>query len=128
MSTEVLERTALYLDNLGLLSGYSPRYHRWHDDDLNQNTPVAVFRHTGDGNSDTFKQEYDVTITLLAASISNTVAVGDAATAIVKAFRGTGTVAGVIKFEMLGNQQGPFYLENDRPLYQINVRVFTEDQ
>lgn len=128
MSTEVLERTASYLDGLGLLSGYSPRYHRWHDDDLTQNTPVAVFRHTGDGASDTFKQEYDVTITMLAKDITKTEDVGDATKAIVQALRGTGTVTGVIKFEMLGNQQGPFYLENDRPLYQVNVRVFTEDQ
>lgn len=128
MSYDIVERTGQFLTDNNLTTGYGLRYHRWYDDDVNGNTPICLIRVTGAGQSDTFKQEYDVTITLLASDATKVEALGDDMQAIVQAMRGTTTVTGVIKFEMLGNQQGPFYLENDRPLYQINVRVFTVDQ
>lgn len=128
MIFQVVERTKQFLDDLGLIDEYQARFHRWYDDDVNGNTAIVLFRKTGDGVSDVFKQEYDVTITLLASDATKIIDVGNDAQAIVQAIRGTGSTSGVVKFQMLGNQQGPFYLENDRPLYQINVRVFTVDQ
>lgn len=128
MSNAILERTRDFLVATGLIDSYQHRFHRWIDADIEQNTPVVVFRKTGDGPSDVFKQESDVTITILEDSPTKVQALGVTVQDIVRKFRSSDTIAGVIKFELLSSQQGPFYLENERPLYQINVRVFTEDQ
>lgn len=127
MSNTVLRRARDFLLNAGLISGYAQRFHRWLDADLSQNTAVIVFRKVGEGDSDVFKQEHDLSITVMAAKASDIEQLGDDVSSIVREFRTGNSISGVIKFELLGTN-GPFYTENERPLFTIDVRVFTEDQ
>jgi len=145
MSLQVLQRAALAVSEitginnwyefyLAPLTGALPessaeiKFFRATDAEQNGNIPFILFRVSGSGESNCLVQSITVTITVVGAKDS--VLASDAtAQAIARAFRVPGTaVDGVIRFETSGTVSGPSYMQNGRPVFSIDVVVFTEDQ
>ena len=127
MSLEILERVRDHIADAGLDVGYQQRFFRWTDQDAEGNTPLIVFRIAGDGESNILLQQTDAMVMLL-ENPSGAVSGDNNMAQILRLFREDGTQPGVIRFEPIGTKMGPFYLENGRPWWMLNVRVFTEDQ
>lgn len=127
MSLSLLESVRDHIQDAGLLTGYDVRFFRWTDQDAEGNSPLIMFRIGGSGDSNVVVQQTDVAVVLLENPTS--VVTGDARMAdILRLFRTTPTRAGIIRFLPLGTKLGPFYLENGRPVWELTIRVFTEDQ
>ena len=127
MSATLLTRVKNLLDGEGLLTGYEVRYFRWTDADADGNTPFILFRQSGSGPSDVLLQETRVNITLVATP-TTVVAADTRAQEILRLLRQDDTVTGVTRFDPQGTVRGPMYLENGRPVFDISVRCYTEDQ
>lgn len=131
MSRQLLKRVADDLSGRGFLVGYEIKYYRWEDSDVEGNTPFVLFRQEGTGGgggtSDVHLQQTDITIRLVDNSAGATAA-DDAMNTILRHFRLSSVPAGVIKYQPITNVVGPMYLENGRPMFELVVRVFTEDQ
>jgi hypothetical protein len=128
MSLALLERVSGAITAAGLHTGYAIKYFRWTDADVAGTAPFMLFRRPGTGgDSNTLVQAQDVMIQLVATP--TTVVAGDERMqAILKLLRQPTTQAGVVRFMPLGAVRGPLYLENGRPVWELNVRVVTEDQ
>lgn len=127
MSLSLLESVRDHILDAGLLTGYDVRFFRWTDLDADGNSPLILFRIAGSGESNVVVQQTDVAIVLLDNPTS--VVTGDnRMTDILRLFRTTPDRAGILRFLPLGTKLGPFYLENGRPLWELTIRVFTEDQ
>lgn len=127
MSATLIGRLETYLNAASLLTGYAVKYFRWLDADVNNTTPFIMLRQSGAGNSDINMQETRLTITLVATPITAI----DADTrmqSILRYLRGTVQTTGVTRFDPVGTVVGPMYLENDRPVFQLTVACYTEDQ
>lgn len=128
MSLTLLQRVHAHLDAANLLTGYSVRYFRWTDADIAGNTPFIMFRQSGSGSSDILLQDTQVSVVLV--GLPTTVVDADArAQQILRYVRGsTVQTDDAIRFDPVGTVRGPTYLENGRPVFEIVVRVYTEDQ
>lgn len=128
MSVTVLERTNDYLRSFGLLNGYQTKYFTWSDTDLNESAPFVLFRKDGPGQSDVFLQRIPMLI-ILCSTPELVLDLDSDVTNIAKQFRKTDpTINGVIKFEVTSEPIGPMYTSNGRPLYEMTVTAFVEDQ
>jgi hypothetical protein len=125
--SEILDRVRAHVDGAGLDAGYVTRYWRWLDQDLDENTPAIVYRIVSPGPTNSLLQQTDVLIMLL-ENPTTAVAGQQRMEDIRKLMRGSTAPAGAVRIEPVGIEQGPFYLENGRPWWQINVRIYTEDQ
>lgn len=125
--SEILDRVSGFVDAAGLSAGYVTRYWRWLDQDLEQNTPAIVYRIAGSAGANSLLQQTDVLI-LLIDMPEKAFAASEVMADIRKLMRGPTTPAGTVRIEPVGIEQGPMYLENGRPWWQLNVRVYTEDQ
>lgn len=127
MSQAVLDRVSAFVAAAGYETGLSVKYHRWSDKDFDNKGGFICYRRTGDGGSNVLLQQTDIDIVLVKGPRS--VQTGDDLMAsILKLFRGSTTTAGVIRFDPVGTVRGPIRLENGRPLWELTVRCFTEDQ
>lgn len=127
MSLPILQSVRDHILDAGLTAGYDVRFFRWTDQDAEGNSPLILFRIGGSGESNVVVQQTDVAIVLLDNPTG--VVTGDARmTDILKLFRTSPTRVGILRFLPLGTKLGPFYLENGRPVWELTVRVFTEDQ
>lgn len=129
MSVAVLDRVEAFLATAPtLLTGYVVRFFRWTDEDIAQSTPFIMLRQPGTGGQGSaLLQSVDVQV-MLCDTPANVVSADARAAAIMRRFRSSTTQTGVVRFDPIGEVQGPLYLENGRPFWLINVRCYTEDQ
>jgi len=133
MSAELLQRIQGHLDAEGLLAGYDTLYFRWTDEQVNGNTPFILFRAAGSAGDDNYVVQYPDVRIILVANPSGAVA-GDARMReIIRFFRAddgyriTGASGEVLSVAPIGPVIGPLYLENDRPIWELNVRCLVDD-
>lgn len=128
MSVNILDRVEQKVSDESLLTGYTVRKFRWTDEDVQGDTPIILFRVVGSGGSDEFSQSNDVRVMLLEADESKVVQGSNRIWAIMKAFRDSDYVTGVTRFDPVSTVSGPLYLDNGRPMWYFDVRVYTVDQ
>ena len=127
MSLTLLNRVRGLLDDNNLLDGYAVRYFRWTDADIAGTTPFVLFRQSGSGESNELLQNTLVSVVLVATP--TTLVTADALMqTLLRWVRVSGSDTGSIRFDPAGTVVGPSYLENGRPVFTLDVRVFTEDQ
>lgn len=123
----ILSATRDHVNDAGLLAPYEDLYFRWSDSDVGGNTPFILFRFPGsNGPSSILLQQRDVLIVLVDTK-GESERGHDRISAIERLFRQGGIQPGIRRFEVLGGLNGPLYLENDRPVWQLNIRCYTED-
>jgi hypothetical protein len=126
MSVSLLQKVSTHAATVINPADYNIKYFRWSDADMNGNTPFIVYRKAGDGSSNILLQQVDVMIQL--CQNPDSVVVGDAAMdLILRLFRGQTVQDGVIRFDPIGGVQGPMYLQNGRPIWELTIRCFTEN-
>ena len=126
MSLAILQKVKAHIEVAGLLTGFSPKYFRWTDADVKGTTPFMLFRRIG-GNSNMLLQGIDVLIQQV--GIPTGVVDGDSNMGhIIKLFRGSSVQPGIIRFDPMGEVMGPLYLENGRPVWELTIRCYAEDQ
>lgn len=126
MSAELLQRVSAHIEHL--IFGYSIRYYRWSDEDLNGTGQIALFRMAGTGGPSDYQIQYpDVSIQLLCNA--NAVAHGnDVMLSVLRFLRSDAgftseTVEGFEPFAI----SGPAYLQNGRARFELVVRCLVED-
>lgn len=132
MSAELLNRVKQHIvDGAGLLTGYTLRYYRWSDEDLNGSGNVALFRMTGtSGQTNHEAQQHDVSLFLLVGP-KDVRRADDDMRAVVQYLRseaGYTNGADVFAFHPLQSYTGPTYLQNGRALFEILIRCGVEDE
>lgn len=126
MSLVLLQKVKQHIEDAGFLAGYQAKYFRWTDADVNGTTPFMLFRRRGSGHSNKLLQGIDVLIQQV--NVPSGVTAGDANMAnIIKLFRDASVQPGVVRWDPVGEVQGPFYLENGRPVWELTVRCYVED-
>lgn len=128
MSATLLQRVKTHIvDDGGRLSGFSVRYFRWLDNDLNGAGSVALFRVTGtEGQINRHVQFPDVSLFLLADSESAKSA-DDEMLATLRYLRANPAAAGAFTMFPIGTFTGPSYLQNGRAMFEMVIRVGTTD-
>lgn len=129
MSLSLLERVSSHLSAAGLLTGYDVLYFKWTDERINQNTPFILFRMAGTSGVDNQCVQYPDVRILLVGNPTTVLEADARAYDIHRHFRTQFESAdnSVKYFEPLGQVIGPLYLENDRPVLEINVRCLVDD-
>lgn len=126
MSDVLLQRVSGHVS--ALITGYSVRYYRWTDADLNGQGGVVLFRMSGTGGAADYHVQYpDVSIQI----ICDPDKVRDADATMLSIVRFLRSVEGftstaVENFEPL-SQTGPAYLQNGRARFELVVRCMVED-
>lgn len=128
MSSTILERLKAHIiDDGSLLSGYSLRYYRWRDVDLSGSGDVVLFRMTGTfGPVNRVTQQNDVSLFLLADSDKVKQADLDML-GVLQYLRANYETTGIHNMMPLGSYEGPSYMQNGRAMFEMVVRVGTED-
>lgn len=128
MSAELLQRIKTHIvDDGGLLSGFTVKYYRWSDDDLNGTGSVALFKTSGTyGPSGHVDQWPDVSLYLL-ADPDKTKAADDAMLAVVRYLRNNYTTDDVFNIHPVGGYTGPMYLANGRAMFELVMRCGVTD-
>jgi hypothetical protein len=108
-----------------LTEGYAVRFHRWTDAEMNGTGQVVLFRLSGTGPSDFIIDAPDVLVRLLCSP--SQVETGRALMKRIQRrlfteFSGQGAFL----FLPLGAVIGPMYLQNDRAMFDLNVRVMSD--
>ena len=125
---DVMQRLRGFLDDRQLIDGLTVRYFRWTDADIEKGGDLVLFRpDSGGGESDPLLQRPAVQIALLKSP--SDVVDGDATMrAITTALRSDEQPpAGVVRFDLMGHPQGPFYFDDGRAWWRLIVRVFVQD-
>ena len=111
-----------------LLTGYTIRFYRWTDADLQGGGDVVLFRMAGTGGASDYQIQYpDVSVQMICAP--DRVRDGDAVMLSVLRFlrSDAGFTSGDVEgFEPL-SMTGPAYLENGRARFELVVRCLVED-
>ncbi len=119
----VLQSLHAHLDGGGVLAGLTPVYFRWYDEDTEASAPDTVlFRPSGGGTADELGQKPDV---IIAVATMEPHLAYDTCLAIRDYLIEHFTIPGVANFEILADVTGPFLLESQRNICELNVRVWT---
>ena len=122
----LFQRIEDFITAAGLHTGYAFKFYRFTDADTAGKNPLIVLRSDGAGPSNSLVQSTDVLLQLI--QVPTAIKAGDDRMhQLLQLFRGTTTVAGVLRFDPLGAVRGPFFLENKRPVFELSVRCITED-
>ncbi len=127
MSYQLLKSVETALRDAGIIAGYTAKFYRWTDADVKGAADFIVFRMSGtSGQRDQFMQQPDVRILVVGAAtkIKET---NEAADAIYAFFAGTDTALGVTKLEPIATVAGPYFMDNGRCVFEVNVRCFVPD-
>ena len=131
MSIQLLQRLSRHLDDGGLLTGYSVKYYRWSDQDLNGDGQVILFRMPGtEGDGAHVIQRPDIEYSILCNP--DQVAAGDQRMlAILQYLRANFDVDNefgrMFSLWPVGVYTGTTYLENNWVLFRQVIRAVTED-
>ena len=116
-----------HLDQGGLFDGWSVVFYRWYDDDTAADaSPTVLIRPDGGGTPDPYGQRPDVVIAAMGA-VNDPVTPGDLMQAVKLYLLEHHAAPQIINFEILGDVAGPMMSANGRPVYQLNVRCWTEN-
>lgn len=131
MSVELLQRFREHLDAGNLLTGYTVKYYRWSDQDLQGAGQVARFRMPGtEGNGAHVIQRPDMELTLM-CNPDQVNATDKRMLQILQYLRAnfsSDTASGVIvNLWPFNGYSGPVFLENNRAQFSMVVRAVTED-
>jgi hypothetical protein len=122
MSDPLIQLSAHLAD---LTDGYLVRFHRWSDAEMNGDGQLVLFRLAGTGSSDFLISSRDVLIRMLCSP--SQVEAGRAV--IQRMQRRLYTVfegEGAFLFYPMGEVLGPMYLQNNRAIFDLNVRVMSD--
>jgi hypothetical protein len=108
-----------------LITGYAVRFHRWTDADQNGAGKLVLFRLSSTGDSDFLVSRRDVLIRMLcnpAQVEAGRVVMQRIQARIFTEYKGQGA----FHFQPMGEVLGPMYLQNDRAMFDLNVRVMSD--
>ena len=128
MSVELLQRFQQHLAAGNLLTGYDVKWYRWSDQDLNGRGQLILFRMPGtSGTGAHVIQRPDVELTIL-CDPEQIVAGDNRMLAILRYLRDNFSDGGqLVNMWPVGPYAGPIYLENNRAMFRLVVRVVTVD-
>lgn len=125
--TPLLNTLKGHLDAGGLFDGWSVVYWQMYDEDTATDAPpVVMMRPDGGGEANEYGQQPDVTIAIL-GGVNGYSQAADLATRIKLYLIEHNTAEQVVNFEILADVIGPTVLDNGRPMFQLNVRCWTEN-
>lgn len=123
MSIVLAERLRDHLVLDSLTDGYTVKFYRWSDSDLQGSGQVMLFRVPGSaGLSDAVAQMKDVTISILADQDQVRDA-GIRMLAIERYLRANYSGVGFFNCWPIANHSGPFYTNNNRARFDLTVRM-----
>lgn len=126
---EVLERVRDWLEDAELLTGYSVKFFRWTDEELQGAARQILIRPDGtEGPSDPYVQRPRVQLVLIEEPTR--VLEGDARMRAVTREARSLTEPGpldTVEIDAAGPVQGPFYLDNGRAWWRLVLTVTVED-
>ncbi len=104
--------------------GYNVKFWRWFDDDLSKVDPILVIRPAGGGESDPFLGRPDIAIQIVGQSNNRDIVdsdqrIQDIKTRLIK----HPSRDDIIQFQILTDILPVVYLNNDRPVFELNVRA-----
>lgn len=115
-----------YLIDHSLDDGYKLKLYRWNDADLDKKSDTfMVLRPRGGGviDRDIGREFYSVVIV---GGANEDPDLGDSRSQLIRDTMITNyNTNDVIQFQFNTNVQGPFYIDNDRPVYEINFIALT---
>ena len=126
MSTAA-ERLRDWIDGEGILTGWGVYVGTYNDKrDLGTKTLMIQEQSTGSGN--VYLQRHNLDLIFIAGTPLETVTVKNKSQELARAARVNDTGAtGLVKINPEGNPRGPFYMEDGRAVYELEVSVWTED-
>lgn len=116
------EELRTHLDAASLLAGYTFRFYRWTDSDITAGARLAVIRGEGGGLVDPAIGRPDVRL-LLVGGKKETQAIEANAEAIKSYLLQNPGSGDIMQFQLLTDIIGPTFLENDRPVFELNIRA-----
>lgn len=124
----ILADVRQHIEDAGLVpEGHEWRLGRMSGVDSTSNKSFIMLRQMGEGASNVLLQRIDVLVMIAGADETAIAATDTLADALVRLFREDGTQPDVVRFEVVGGKNGPFFLESNKPFYEINVRCYVED-
>lgn len=128
MSIVVLERISGFLQDQGLIDGFGVKYYRWMSSDVGSSGNFIVLRsEAGSGQSDVYLQRIPVRM-ILVGEANDIVGLDTLTRSIQRLLRTGAKPDGIVKLEPTSEPVGPMFLENDRPVFEINFTAYTTDQ
>lgn len=123
MTSATMETIEQVLQAANLTDGYEFKWYRWVDSDLRNNRQkLMVLRPEGGGESDDLVGHPDYRLILIGEP-NDPVVPHDRADSIKSHLRGLGAADEIMQFQILSDILGPLYLENDRPVFEVNIRA-----
>ncbi len=127
MSHQLLEKVSTHLRMAGLLDDVLSKYYGWKDADLQGKADFVVFLMSGtSGPRDAIVQSPDIKLLVVGQAVAPK-ATNEKADAIFENLAGLTTPEGIIKLEPLSIVSGPYYLDNGRCVFEINLRCFVSN-
>lgn len=123
MSATLLQAMSTYLASE--INGYTVKYYKWTDQDLAGSGEFVVFRMVQSGNSNNLISRPVMLIQVVANPA--TVTAADAVIHNVHdALLANDAPTGMVKVNPVGRPMGPYYLENGRAVFELNVRCYVD--
>jgi hypothetical protein len=111
-----------HLDTASLLAGFTFRFFRWNDAGIAAGGRHAVIRPEGGGQVDPAIGRPDLRL-LLVGGKNETQAIEVNAQAIKSFLLQNPSSGDIMQFILLSDIIGPTFLENDRPVFELNIRA-----
>ena len=108
-----------------LTAGYAIRFHRWTDADQAGEGQLVLFRLSGTGASDYVTSVRDVLIRMLCSPASveaGRLIMERVQRRLFDEYKG----GGAFLYLPMGELLGPMYLQNERAIFDLNVRVMSD--
>lgn len=120
----VLQILHSHLNSGGVLTGLAPVFFRWYDEHTAVDAaPTILFKPAGGGTANELGQQPDVVMSVCHSPYRADLAY-EACVAIRDYLIENYTIADVANFEILADVTGPFALENERQICELNVRIW----
>jgi hypothetical protein len=116
------EELKTHLDSANLLAGFNFRFFRWYDSDIVAGGRHAVIRPDGGGAVDPAIGRPDLRI-LLVGGFNEAQDIEANAQAIKSFLLQNPSSGDIMQFQLLTDIIGPIFLENDRPVFELNIRA-----
>lgn len=123
MSVAVMQSLRQYLEDAGLLTGYTVRFNRWSDYDLDQAGNFVLFRISSPGVANRIQQRYDIDIYMVAEPETYVTTQNDIA-AVADYLRSIAQPPDVVRYSVPGTPTGPFEMTNGRQVFQLVVQAY----
>ena len=126
MSATLLQRVSAHLAAANLLDGYDVQYLRYTD--ANTQGPLVMFRMAGsEGALTDFTVQYPDVTMIMIATPTTAVSASERMREIVQFMRDDFQGDGLLYIEPLSAVMGPYYMEDGRPWFQLEIRVIVND-